>query len=103
MNCLRSLAGIFSSNSTQGMDICVSVYSVFMLSCVYVVALRWADSPSKESHCLCKKDYETEDEAKAQQRTVEPLMSEWLYQYPVSHNASFIHKVVRHKYKQRSP
>jgi hypothetical protein len=31
---------------------------------------------SKESYRLRQKDYETEDEAKAKQRAVEPLMNE---------------------------
>jgi hypothetical protein len=31
---------------------------------------------SKESYRLCKKDYETEEEARAQQRVVEPLMND---------------------------
>jgi hypothetical protein len=39
-------------------------------------ALRRADPPSKEPYLLCKKDYETEEEAKAQQRAVESLMNE---------------------------
>jgi hypothetical protein len=38
--------------------------------------LRWADHSSKEAYRLCKKDYETEEEARAQQRDVEPLMDE---------------------------
>jgi hypothetical protein len=49
----------------------VCVYSVFVLSCVYVAALRRADSPSKESYRVCK-DQGTEIAAKAQQRAVEP-------------------------------
>jgi hypothetical protein len=45
------------------------------LSCVYVAVLRRADHSSKESDRLCKKDYETEEEARAQQRAVESLMN----------------------------
>jgi hypothetical protein len=52
------------------------VYSVFVLSCVLVAALRRADHSSKESYRLCKNDYKTEEEATAQQRAVEPLMNE---------------------------
>jgi hypothetical protein len=73
----RLNAGIVGSNSTQGMDVCVCVYPVFVLSCVYVGALRLADHSSKDSYRLCKKDYETEEEARAQQRTVGPLTNEW--------------------------
>jgi hypothetical protein len=43
---------------------------------VQVAALRRADPSSKESYRLCKKGYETEEEARAQQRTVEPLTNE---------------------------
>jgi hypothetical protein len=32
---------------TQGMDVCVCFYSVFVLSCVQVAALRWAYHSSK--------------------------------------------------------
>jgi hypothetical protein len=60
------------------MDVCVCVYSVFMLSCVKIAALQWADHSSKESYRLCRKDYETEIEAGAQQRVAEPLMNEWI-------------------------
>jgi hypothetical protein len=54
----------------------VCVYSVSVLSCVQVAALRRADPQSKESYHLCKKDYENEVEARAQQRVLEPLMNE---------------------------
>jgi hypothetical protein len=60
------------------MDVCVCVYSVFVLSYVQVATLRLADHSSKESYSLCKKDYGTKKEARAQQRTVEPLMDEWM-------------------------
>jgi hypothetical protein len=62
-------------NPTQGTDVYVCVYSVFVLSCVKVAALRRADHSSKESYRLYKKDYETEEEVRAQQRAVESLMN----------------------------
>jgi hypothetical protein len=52
------------------MSLCV--FSVFMLFCVHVAALRRADHSSKESYRLCKKDYDTEEEARAQRRAEEP-------------------------------
>jgi hypothetical protein len=70
-------AGIACSNATRGMDVCVCVYAVFVLSCVQVAALRRADHSSKESYQLCEKDYGTEVEARAQQRAAEPLMNEY--------------------------
>jgi hypothetical protein len=73
----HSNTGIMGSNPTQGMDVCVCVYSVFVLSCVYVEALRRTDHSSKESYRLCKNDYETEEEARVQRRSVQPLMNEW--------------------------
>jgi hypothetical protein len=55
--------------------------------------LRRADLPSKESYRLYKKDYETEEEATVQQRTVEPIMNECCLismERPVCPSVSFI-------------
>jgi hypothetical protein len=71
-----SKAWIVGSNPTQTVDVCVCVYSVLVLSCVQVSALHRADPSSKESYRLCIKDNETEDEARAQQRAVEPLIND---------------------------
>jgi hypothetical protein len=60
------------------MNVCLCFFSVFVLSCEYIAALRRADHSSKESYHLCKKDYETEEEARAQQMALEPLMNEWM-------------------------
>jgi hypothetical protein len=46
----------------------VSVYSIFVLSCVQATALRRADPPSIESYRMCNKAEETERAAKVQQR-----------------------------------
>jgi hypothetical protein len=59
----------------------VYVFSVFVLFCVQVAALWRADPPSKEFRILCKKDYEIEEEARAQPRPVEPwIKNKSLYQ-----------------------
>jgi hypothetical protein len=50
----RSNAGIVISNPNQGMDVCVRLYFVIVLSCVYVAVLRRAYHSSKETHCLYK-------------------------------------------------
>jgi hypothetical protein len=73
-----SNAATVGSNPTRGIDVCVWVYSVFVLFCMQVVALRRTDHLSKESYRPCKKDYGTEEEAREQQRAVEPLMNKWI-------------------------
>jgi hypothetical protein len=43
-------AGIVGSNPTYGMDVwCVYAFILFVLSCVYIETLQWADHSSKES------------------------------------------------------
>jgi hypothetical protein len=77
----RSNAGIAGSNPIEDMDVCVCVYSVFVLSFVYVAALRQADHSSKKSYSLCKNDYEIEEEARVQQkgcRAIDWWMNEWI-------------------------
>jgi hypothetical protein len=83
-------------NPTQGMDLCACVYSVFVLSRVsvsafffsflvaptlgillQVAALRRANHSSKESYRLCKKDFETEGEARAKQKSYR-VIAEWM-------------------------
>jgi hypothetical protein len=75
---VHSNAGIVGSNPIRGMDVCVYVYSVFVLSCVQVAASQWADHSSKGIYCLCNKDYITEEETRAQQKAVESFMIEWM-------------------------
>jgi hypothetical protein len=80
MNCLRSLERWdrgFESHSRH-VYLCVGMcfFSAFLLSCMQVAALRRADHSSKETYRLCKKDYETEEESRVQQRVVEALMIE---------------------------
>jgi hypothetical protein len=50
----RSKAGIVGSTLTQVMNVCVCVYSVFVLSCVCVAALRRPDHSSKEIYRMRK-------------------------------------------------
>jgi hypothetical protein len=57
MNCLRFLGRWdrgFESHLRHGCVVCLCVYSVFVLSCVYVAALRRAHYSSKESYRLWK-------------------------------------------------
>jgi hypothetical protein len=60
-----------------GSNVFECVYSVFVLSWVKVEALRRADHSSKESYPPWKQDYDTEEEARAQQTAVVPLINEW--------------------------
>jgi hypothetical protein len=57
----------FGSHSRH-ICLCVRLFCICVVLCV--------DHSSKESYRLCKKDYETEDEGRAQQRAVESLMND---------------------------
>jgi hypothetical protein len=67
------------SNPSRGVDVCVRLFCVCVVLCVGSAALRLADPTPKETYRLCKKDLETEEEARAQKKAVEPL-NEWMNQ-----------------------
>jgi hypothetical protein len=58
---------------------------------VQIAALRQADHSSKESYRLCKKEYGTEEEARAQQRAVEPLMNEKMKELIIKVDYKFLY------------
>jgi hypothetical protein len=63
---------VVGSNPTGGVDVCMCLFR-FMLSCVYVAALRRTDPQSKESYGLRRRrGLTTEKAAKVQQRAVTP-------------------------------
>jgi hypothetical protein len=64
------------SNPIQGTDICVCVFSEFVLFSVLVAALWRAVHSSKEPCRPYEKDYGTKEEARAQQKAVVRLMNE---------------------------
>jgi hypothetical protein len=69
-------AGIVGSNLTEGMDVCVRVYSVCVVLCVGSgLATGWSLAQGVIP-TVNKNDYDTEEEGGAQQRAVEPLMNE---------------------------
>jgi hypothetical protein len=53
--------------------------------------LRRADHSSKESYRLCKKEYGTEEEARAQQRAVEPFMNEKMNEFIIKVDYEFLY------------
>jgi hypothetical protein len=69
-----SKIGTVSSNTAQNMAVCVRLFCVCVVLCVGN-CLTTADPPSKEAYLLCKRDYGTEEELRAQQWAVVPLIS----------------------------
>jgi hypothetical protein len=72
--CLRSIKLWVQIPLKAWISVCFIV--CLCLFCMQVAALRRANHSSKESYRLCKKDYETEEEVRAQQRAVEPLIND---------------------------
>jgi hypothetical protein len=71
-----SNTGIVGSNTTRGMDVCLRLFCVCVVLCVDMgLATGWIPR-SRDSTVRVRKDYETEEEARAPQRAVEPRMNE---------------------------
>jgi hypothetical protein len=66
-----------SSIPTRGMDICVILFCVYVVLCVGS-GLETGWSLVRVVCSLCKKDYETEEEARAQQSAVDEWMIDWM-------------------------
>jgi hypothetical protein len=85
---LAIVAGSFCLNTHSGAEL-----PSWLLS-LYWTGLRRADHSSKESYRLCKEDYETEEEARAQQRAVDSLMDEWILDRVIRGFTQWLHTKV---------
>jgi hypothetical protein len=63
------------SNPTQGMDLCVFIVCLCFPVCKQRPCDGLITRPRSPTVCV-KKDYETEEKARAQQTAVEPLINE---------------------------
>jgi hypothetical protein len=81
---VRSNAGIVVSNPTHGMDVCVRLFCVYVV-CVAATLRRAITTPRGPTVCV-KKDYETEEEARAPKRAAETLMKNgWMNEWTWPH------------------
>jgi hypothetical protein len=68
--------------------VCVCVYSVFVLSCVWVAALRWADHSSKESTFCIKilRNWRRGQGPAKGCRAIDDLMYEWMNEWWITYS-----------------
>jgi hypothetical protein len=95
MNCLRPLKRWdrgFESHLKHG---CLCAFTLFVLFCVQVAALRRADPPSKESYRRCIKIKKLRKPASPKKRTVVPQIDRCIFWYALKlHKSAYnLHKL----------
>jgi hypothetical protein len=77
---IRRIYSKYTQTQSRHGCLCVRLFYVCVVPCVGR-GLETGWSLAQGVYILCKKDYETEDEATAQHRTVEPLMDGWMNEW----------------------